>query len=106
MRKSNWKVFTGKGRQHDRIMHMINDDALCPPWRNFKQRFHANDGAGQKTDRLRQAPRETDDRGEKFVPDADMIEMVNAALYLRRPMLITGKPGTGKSTLIYAVAHE
>jgi MoxR-like ATPase len=32
--------------------------------------------------------------------------MVNAALYLRRPLLITGKPGAGKSTLIYSVARE
>jgi MoxR-like ATPase len=32
--------------------------------------------------------------------------MVNAALYLRRPLLITGKPGAGKSTLAYAVARE
>jgi MoxR-like ATPase len=35
-----------------------------------------------------------------------MVEMVNAALYLRRPLLITGKPGTGKSSLIYAVARQ
>ena len=32
--------------------------------------------------------------------------MVNAALYLRRPLLVTGAPGTGKSSLVYAVAHE
>jgi MoxR-like ATPase len=32
--------------------------------------------------------------------------MVNAALQLRRPLLITGKPGTGKSSLAYAVAWE
>ena len=32
--------------------------------------------------------------------------MVNAALCLRRPLLITGKPGAGKSTLIYSVARE
>jgi MoxR-like ATPase len=31
---------------------------------------------------------------------------VNAALYLRRPLLLTGQPGTGKSSLIYAVAYE
>lgn len=32
--------------------------------------------------------------------------MVNAALFLRRPLLITGRPGTGKSTLAYRVAWE
>src|SRR6266487_3857895 len=34
------------------------------------------------------------------------IEMVNAALFLRRPLLVTGKPGCGKSSLAYAVAYE
>jgi MoxR-like ATPase len=32
--------------------------------------------------------------------------MVNAALYLRRPLLVTGRPGTGKSTLAYSIAWE
>jgi MoxR-like ATPase len=35
-----------------------------------------------------------------------MILAVNTALYLRRPLLLTGKPGTGKSTLISKVAFE
>ena len=34
------------------------------------------------------------------------ISMVNAALYLRRPLLVTGKPGTGKSSLAYKIARE
>lgn len=32
--------------------------------------------------------------------------MVNAALYLRRPLLVTGNPGTGKTSLAYSVAYE
>ena len=32
--------------------------------------------------------------------------MVNAALFLRRPLLVTGRPGTGKSTLAYTIARE
>jgi len=35
-----------------------------------------------------------------------LVDAVNAALYLRRPLLITGKPGGGKSSLIHAVATE
>jgi MoxR-like ATPase len=45
-------------------------------------------------------------RGRRFVPRGNEIEMVNAALYLRRPLLITGKPGVGKTSLAYAVAEE
>ncbi|MFD0519032.1 AAA family ATPase [Paractinoplanes durhamensis] len=34
------------------------------------------------------------------------MEAVNAALSLRRPLLVTGMPGSGKSTLIESVASE
>ncbi|MFE3584674.1 AAA family ATPase, partial [Streptomyces vinaceus] len=39
-------------------------------------------------------------------PEPEELEAINAALYLRRPLLVTGYPGTGKSTLAHAVAHE
>jgi MoxR-like ATPase len=45
-------------------------------------------------------------RAITYRPDDETVELVNAALYLRRPLLVTGRPGTGKSTLAYAVAHE
>jgi MoxR-like ATPase len=32
--------------------------------------------------------------------------MVNAALLLHRPLLVTGRPGVGKSSLIYSVAYQ
>ena len=45
-------------------------------------------------------------RGMKYQIDPEEVERVNAALYLRRPLLVTGEPGTGKSSLAYAVAAE
>src|SRR4051812_24316600 len=42
----------------------------------------------------------------RYQADPRTVEMVNTALYLRRPLLVTGDPGVGKSSLAYAVAHE
>lgn len=36
----------------------------------------------------------------------DVLDAVNAALYLRRPLLVTGRPGSGKTSLAYAIAYE
>ncbi|KFG02505.1 ATPase [Streptomyces scabiei] len=41
-----------------------------------------------------------------FKPPEGLTEAVNAALCLRRPLLITGTPGSGKSTVIEQVAAE
>ena len=41
-----------------------------------------------------------------FVPSEEEIDLINTALYLRRPLLVTGKPGTGKSSLAKSVAYE
>jgi len=86
----DWKLFQGDNREpHDAIAHLPD----APPWRPFGK--DPNPGVSRRKR-----------RGETFQAQPQEIEMVNAALYLRRPLLITGKPGTGKSSLAYAVAQE
>lgn len=43
---------------------------------------------------------------EPLPAEPDMVARVNAALRLRRPLLVTGEPGTGKSSLAYRISRE
>ncbi|WP_033306182.1 AAA family ATPase [Streptomyces iakyrus] len=100
-----WWVYHGDGRT---LAARDLDDVLMgpPPWRTFDggplQPRPPEDQA-ETTRRIGPPPREGDPPRPVDVAEADM---VNAALYLRRPLLITGRPGTGKSSLAYRVARE
>jgi MoxR-like ATPase len=83
MADETWRIYQGTGTPDAQAIGRLPD---APPWRRFDT-LAAN-------------------RAEKFQPPKGVVEVVNAALYLRRPLLITGDPGTGKSSLAYAVAHE
>jgi len=43
---------------------------------------------------------------ELYIPNPELIEAVNMALYLRRPLLLEGEPGCGKTRLAFSIAHE
>lgn len=95
----DWKLYTGRGKPHGGI------ERLPPPpsWRPtaapvLQERSLPNW-------RKKPAPGPVP-KGARFHATTSIVEMVNAALYLRRPLLVTGRPGSGKSSLAYAVAHE
>ncbi|WP_228981121.1 MoxR family ATPase [Streptomyces sp. DH12] len=76
-----WQPFyTGTGEAPERRVEL----SAPPPWRAFPRRsLH-----------------------QQFVPPRGLVEAVNAALVLRRPLLVTGPAGSGKSTVIEQVAAE
>ncbi|MGP3688432.1 AAA family ATPase [Streptomyces sp. IBSNAI002] len=99
-----WLIYRGVGEPHDGIEALPDP----PPWRDFdggpvgEAGGPASVADGNVARRLgahRQA-------AELHRPEPEELEAINAALYLRRPLLVTGFPGTGKSTLAHAVAHE
>src|SRR5688500_5948911 len=45
-------------------------------------------------------------RGTGFLATPAICDAVNAAICLRRPILVQGAPGTGKTTLAYSAALE
>jgi MoxR-like ATPase len=76
----SWYVFDGPGTVEERLSRLGEP----PPWRKLKTR----------REHIAQA----------YCLTQEITRAVNAALYLRRPLLVTGPPGSGKSSLASAVA--
>ncbi|MEU2294673.1 AAA family ATPase [Streptomyces bacillaris] len=74
-----WKpYYRGDGEQRQAAL------ADPPPWRTFPRR----------------------PQHREYRPPPGLVDAVNAALHLRRPLLVSGPAGSGKSSVIEQVAHE
>lgn len=106
---ADWHFFHGNGKPSKGVEEKFQK-LEPPPWRRFGKNEDIPDD--KRWDKLMELVEENERnriRGENFriSPDAiDVINAVNAAIYLRRPLLVTGKPGSGKTSLAYAIAHE
>ena len=133
---TTWDLFTNlprPERQKRRLQRQRQDpwEVEPPPWRRFlqpddkqkqalkgveatywqqhEQWLAENPGLNtQARDRLRgevfRLPRTSDGA---LRPAGEAVRLaVNAAIHLRRPLLVTGTPGCGKTSLAYAIAEE
>jgi MoxR-like ATPase len=102
---ADWWIYRGTGRP----MHDIDLTEILPAppsWRTF----HGDPGSEHDVPPADDGEADRKLGTEFHLSDQDVdpneLDMVNAALYLRRPLLVTGSPGTGKSSLAYRIARE
>lgn len=68
--------------------------------------LYTGKGRGVKKEKLPDPPPWRDGLPAVFRPSAGLVEAANAALHLRRPLLLTGAPGSGKSSFVNSLADE
>lgn len=102
---SDWWIYRGTGQPRNDVQ-LADQLPAPPPWR----RFRGEPPPGPETPPADDYEAERRLGTEFHLAEEDIdpreVDMVNASLYLRRPLLVTGKPGSGKSALAYRISQE
>jgi YD repeat-containing protein len=77
------EIYKGSKKKDIKILKDFLENNEAPPWR-----------------------KSSDDNGKNYDPSEEEKAIVNVALHLRRPILLGGSPGIGKSSLAKSVAFE
>jgi MoxR-like ATPase len=93
--RSGWWIYDGSG------LAATGDWPEPPPWRDFR----GGPDLPPPPDEPEEAQRRLG-RAAAVRPKRDQLDIINAALRLRRPLLVTGNPGVGKSSLAYQLARD
>ncbi|MBB6172421.1 MoxR-like ATPase [Nocardiopsis mwathae] len=103
----SWWIYRGTGRPATYSTDLAERLPDPPPWRRFtggpdQPDPPADDG---ETERILGATT-LPGRHPLSGPETAVVDAVNTALLLRRPLLVTGAPGVGKSSLAHHVSRE
>lgn len=120
---ATWDLFSNSGERQDPPIPWPE----APPWRSRNRQPKSSvkkeqDGRDDKdywdkVEKLEERESQSSQRGQVFrlprdennqlTDAAERVQLaVNAAIHLRRPLLVTGTPGSGKTSLAHAIAWE